>query len=98
MSPNAEATNAALVAAWASRKDEFTSSPGYSQAKVRRFIEVRRELIEGLHDAGAGLLLGSDAPQIFQVPGFSAIHELEILVESGLTPYEALVTATRGAA
>jgi imidazolonepropionase-like amidohydrolase len=40
------------------------------------------------------LLLGSDAPQIFNVPGFSAHHELEYLVQAGLTPYEALCTGT----
>ncbi len=38
--------------------------------------------------------MGSDAPQIFQVPGFSLHHELELMVESGLTPYEALATGT----
>ena len=83
-----------MVAAWANRKDEFTSSPGYSAEKAYWYIEVRRDLIKGLQDAGAGLLLGSDAPQIFQVPGFSALQELEILVEAGLTPYEALSTGT----
>jgi imidazolonepropionase-like amidohydrolase len=40
------------------------------------------------------LLLGSDAPQVFDVPGFSAHHELRYLVEAGLTPYEALRTGT----
>ena len=83
-----------MVTAWANRKDEFTSSPEYSPAKALRFNAVRRQLIKGLQDAGAGILLGSDAPQIFQVPGFSALHELEIMVESGLTPYEALLTGT----
>lgn len=83
-----------MVAAWASRKDEFTSDPAYSPEKAYWYIEVRRDLIKALQDAGAGLLLGSDAPQIFQVPGFSALRELEILVEAGLSPYEALATGT----
>jgi imidazolonepropionase-like amidohydrolase len=51
-----------------------------------------------LHEAGAGLLLGSDAPQVFNVPGFSLHHELEILVASGLTPFEALQTGTTNVA
>ena len=83
-----------MVTAWANRKDEFTSDPAYSPEKALRFLEVRRSLIKELQDAGAGLLLGSDAPQIFQVPGFSALHELRIMVEAGLTPYEALSTGT----
>ena len=43
---------------------------------------------------GVGLLLGSDAPQVFDVPGFSAHQELEYYVDAGLTPYQALVTGT----
>jgi imidazolonepropionase-like amidohydrolase len=44
------------------------------------------------------LLLGSDAPQIFNVPGFSLHHELGFLVAAGLTPYEALSTGTTAVA
>jgi imidazolonepropionase-like amidohydrolase len=59
---------------------------------------VRRKLIKALHAGGAGLLLGSDAPQVYNVPGFSTHRELETLVASGLTPYEALETGTRNVA
>ena len=55
-------------------------------------------LIKNLHEAGAGLLLGSDAPQVFNVPGFSLHHELQFLVDAGLTPFEALSTGTTAAA
>ena len=64
----------------------------------RRFLEVRRRLIKALHAGGAGLLLGSDAPQMWNVPGFSIHRELQFLVASGLSPYEALVTGTRNVA
>jgi imidazolonepropionase-like amidohydrolase len=64
----------------------------------RRFIELRRKLVKALHDSGAGLLLGSDAPQWWNVPGFSALRELEAMVAAGLTPYQALETATRNVA
>ncbi len=67
---------------------------GPSREARLRFVTIRRQLIRALHDAGAGLLLGSDAPQIMNVPGFSAHRELETLVASGLTPYQALVTGT----
>lgn len=40
------------------------------------------------------MLLGCDAPQIFNVPGFSTHNELKYLVDSGLTPYQALRTGT----
>ena len=38
--------------------------------------------------------MGSDAPQVFDVPGFSAHQELKYMVDAGLTPYEALRTGT----
>ena len=41
------------------------------------------------------LLLGSDAPQVWNVPGFSVHRELASYVAAGLTPYQALATGTR---
>jgi imidazolonepropionase-like amidohydrolase len=61
-------------------------------------MDVRRQLIRALQAGGAGLLLGSDAPQIYNVPGYSIHRELEALVAAGLTPYQALETGTRNVA
>ena len=58
------------------------------------FLAVRKALIKALHDAGVPVLLGSDSPQTFNVPGFSIHRELEAMVAAGLTPYEALATGT----
>jgi imidazolonepropionase-like amidohydrolase len=65
---------------------------------VAIFLNYRKALVKALHDAGAGLLLGADAPQILNVPGFSTHRELQLLVEAGLTPAEALTTGTINAA
>jgi imidazolonepropionase-like amidohydrolase len=43
-------------------------------------------------------LLGSDAPQMWNVPGFSVHRELKALVASGLSPYQALTAGTRNVA
>jgi imidazolonepropionase-like amidohydrolase len=82
------------VARWAEQKTGFLENELYSAELAQRFVEVRRQLIKALSDAGAPMLLGSDAPQIFQVPGFSMLHELRLMVASGLTPYEALRAGT----
>ncbi|HEX6997911.1 MAG TPA: amidohydrolase family protein [Gammaproteobacteria bacterium] len=79
---------------WAAAKRRLMSAPGYSAEDARQLTQLRRELVKALHDAGAGLLLGSDAPQVFNVPGFSLHHELAAMVEAGLTPYEALRMGT----
>lgn len=59
---------------------------------------VLREQLAAPHEAGAVILLGADAPQIFNVPGDSVHHELEIYVEVGMSPAEALATGTTNVA
>ena len=63
-----------------------------------RFVSIRHRLIKALYDAGAGIVLGSDAPQVWNVPGFSAHRELARMVDAGLTPYQALEIATSNVA
>ena len=46
------------------------------------------------HEEGVSLLAGTDSGIFTNVPGVSLIEELELLVEAGLTPYQALTTAT----
>lgn len=87
-----------MLAGWVQARANLQSQPGYDPDRARRFAALRGRLIKALHDAGAGLLLGSDAPQWFNVPGFALHRELAILVDAGLTPYEALATGTRNVA
>jgi imidazolonepropionase-like amidohydrolase len=85
---------AETVARWVQYKEDLMSDAQYSAQVAERAIELRQELIRALRDEGAGLLLGSDAPQIFNVPGFSLHRELRFLVAAGLSPYEALASGT----
>lgn len=82
------------LANWRNAKESYLKNPSYSKEKAEALKLVRRHLILACQRGGVGLLLGSDAPQIFNVPGFSAHHELKYLVDAGLTPYEALRTGT----
>ena len=70
----------------------------YSPQQRAQFLALRRQLIQVLYDEGVGFLLGSDAPQAWNVAGFSIHRELAALVASGLTPFEALATGTRDVA
>ena len=60
----------------------------------RRLFRVDQRVIGDLHRAGVRLLAGSDAPNPFAYYGFGIHDELALLVEAGLTPAEALRTAT----
>jgi imidazolonepropionase-like amidohydrolase len=64
-------------------------------ALVRRGRENRLALVGALHRAGARLLLGTDTPNPFVVPGFSVHEELAALVAAGMPPAAALAAATR---
>jgi imidazolonepropionase-like amidohydrolase len=88
----------AIVAQWVQAKRSAIAEPTYSAAQAERFIALRGRLIKALHDAGAGLALGSDAPQVMNVPGFSVHRELQAYVAAGLTPYQALATGTTNVA
>jgi imidazolonepropionase-like amidohydrolase len=81
------------VAQWTENKKKMMA--GTPAPDRRRFLELRRGLIKALHAGGVPFLLGSDAPQVWNVPGFSVHRELRVLVESGLTPYQAIETGTR---
>ncbi len=48
-----------------------------------------------LHEAGVPLLTGTDSGLFGIIPGASVARELELLVAAGLSPHEALSSATR---
>jgi imidazolonepropionase-like amidohydrolase len=91
--PEMRYADPADVEAWTATKRKLTAA--YPAAHRERYIALRRRILEALHDGGARLLLGSDAPQTWNVPGFSIHRELAAYVEAGLSPYDALATGTR---
>jgi len=83
-------------AQWMARIEQMRTSA--DPDALAHFVTVRRALIKSLQSSGAGVLLGADAPQIMNVPGDALHHELEIYVEAGLSPAEALATGTTNVA
>ncbi len=63
-----------------------------------RIAALNRQMVAALQRAGAGILLGTDAAQPYHLPGFAVHDELAMLVEAGLSPYQALQAGTRSAA
>ncbi len=56
------------------------------------------EAVKQLKAAGVPILVGDDVPNPGTAPGATEHRELELLVEAGLTPTEALIGATSAAA
>jgi len=92
--PHSKYMNPKVVDQWIQSKKSLQANVNYNPALIESFIKLRRQLILECHKNGVGLLLGCDAPQVFNVPGFSTHHELAYLVDSGLTPYQAIKTGT----
>jgi imidazolonepropionase-like amidohydrolase len=94
LDPDAVYMDPKTVTQWIESKKNLQANPQYDAARIDRFVKLRRKLIRACQDYDVGLLLGCDAPQVFNVPGFSTHNELQYLVAAGLTPYQALRTGT----
>ncbi len=80
---------------WRKRKIQSTGPESdFDSVLWVDFTEIRRKLIKSIQEEGHGLLLGSDAPQIFNVPGFSIHHEMETMLNAGLSPLEIIQSGT----
>lgn len=63
-----------------------------------RFVQAELKMVGEMHRAGVPILAGTDTAAGVRVyPGFSLHSELELLVQAGLTPMEALQAATLNA-
>ena len=57
-------------------------------------LEEMQGAIPSLHKAGVSIIVGTDAPWPYLIPGFSLHDELAMLTRAGLGPAEALTAAT----
>ena len=71
---------------------------GGSAQRIADDFDDMLELVGELSDRGVAILAGTDASNPTTVPAFSLYEELELLVDAGLSPAEALRAATVGAA
>ena len=70
---------------WRQSKQNAIGNAEYKEEQWQKMIDLRQQLLRALHEAGVSLLLGSDAPQVFNVPGFSLEHEMNAMKEAGLS-------------
>lgn len=54
----------------------------------------RLDLLKALNDGDVPVLMGTDAPQIYSVPGFSIHRELAVMKQSGMSNYDILQSGT----
>lgn len=79
---------------WRQVKERYMADNSFSTAQWQQFDNIRKSLLAALNKNGHGILLGSDAPQLFNVPGFSIHHEMDGMLGAGMTPLEILQSGT----
>ncbi len=86
------------VTNWSNQKRQriqMDAQNNVAPADAALLISLRRRMLKHLVDEGAPLLMGTDSPQMFNVPGFALHRELQVMVESGLTPYQVLESGSK---
>jgi len=71
---------------------------GHDSSANRRMEPFLQQMVRVFRDHGVRMLAGTDYYLFGLMPGFGLHRELQALVEAGLTPYQALETATRNPA
>ncbi len=88
-----------MTDSWKNQDDfRLKNRTAESSARYKMLFQKKLELVLAMHRAGVKILAATDALVWYVFPGFSLHDELELFVKAGLTPMEALQTATRNPA
>ncbi len=83
------------VEQWKTIHRNRLSNPNYDRKKVELIATNRIRILRALHEGGVRILLGTDAPQQFSVPGFSIHREMAFMLKCGFTPYQIIHSGTK---
>jgi amidohydrolase family protein len=83
------------VEQWKTSHQNRLNQPNFDRKKAELIATNRMRILKSLHDGGVRILLGTDAPQQFSVPGFSIHREMAFMVKCGFTPYQIIQSGTK---
>lgn len=79
-------------------RNQNAGGPDLPTDVVDAFLDARKRMLRYLVDEGALLLMGTDSPQLFNVPGFALHRELAVVRDAGLSNHTILESGTRNVA
>lgn len=79
---------------WQNYLDNAQASRYYTGETAEIHQRNRQRLLGAMSQAGVEVLMGTDAPQVYSVPGLGLKHELVMMEEAGMSPYEVLYSGT----
>ena len=83
---------------------DWRNNPHFREMTEDSFEHLKRRvtghalLVKAVHDLGGNLLVGSDTPNPFVIPGVSMHQEMALMVAAGVPPLSVLKAATSTAA
>ncbi len=77
--------------AWAQQGQGASRTPA---ALSRAMKDTRRRILKALYEGGAKILMGTDSPQLYNVPGFALHRELRIYEDAGMSRVDILRSGT----
>jgi imidazolonepropionase-like amidohydrolase len=83
-----------LQSKWLTANNYVKNASPENETKFDNMVKFHFLLVKAFKDAGVPIVAGTDAGVSGVVAGFSLHDELELLVQAGLTPQEALNSAT----
>lgn len=79
---------------WRQNKEMLIGHKDYSVEQWQEFINYRKDILKEMDQQGVTFLLGSDAPQVMNVPGFSIHREMEAMAQAGISNQKIIESGT----
>ncbi len=92
--PELKYVSEATRTSWRNNVAVRVNSPDFDRDAAQLVIDNRMRVLGELNKGGARILMGTDAPQLFSVPGFSLHREVQRMVDAGMTPIDVLRSGT----
>ncbi len=83
------------VAQWQQSHANRSAARKENQAMHETWFANRQQVLKALSDGGVTILMGTDSPQIFSVPGFSLHREMEAMAAAGMSNWDILISGTK---
>lgn len=76
-------------------QNNIKANPTLNYDEAEDIAALRQRFLAEMNKAGVKILMGTDAPQLFSVPGFSIHRELPYMEAAGMTNFEILRSGTK---
>lgn len=83
----------AALKQWSAQREQMKQQ-GFTAKHGQAFRDLRRRIVRAYAEAGVPIMAGSDTAQSFHIWGPGLIDEIEALAAAGLSPMDALRSAT----